>query len=897
MSTGRHTQVKTGEYSLTYTDLCGVDFSGDGSGISAHRLSYSENMYRDYEADGGIIESIPGYRRIIDLGATINGIYSYRTKSGVRMIAAHAGGTVYDFPISNFDTVPTVRSTYGLENKRSAAYSFSDSLYILDGKSITKLSESYNGKVNENGGGIYVPTVYLNGEAYEQSNLLSELVYEKTVIGSVESVSYGTEGLTYAIIDPEKHLCSVTGLESESFDGKLYIPSRKKIGDTVYDVKRIEPRAFYQNKNITECLIASGVSEIGDFAFAYTTNLEKMITPDTVTRIGIGCMTECTSLFHLHLGRALSDIGDSAFSLCTNLNTVFFAGSTLDYMKIASNTELNGKEIVYDVKHAEIVLGIEIYSPCKSLLSVTLDGNIVPYTIIYDGDICKRLRITVSDRAYAEGKTLLFEGRLSSNAEHHTGKTGFLSSSFYHGKDRMSVITGCRKAACFDGRIFVTDNPEYPGVCFYTAADGNGESNPLYFGDMNYFRDGMGHAGNISMLASGDSLLVFKEDDDGGGSIYYHTPHDTGIDILPKIYPVSYIHSGFSAVGESISFFDDPVFISDKGISGIGKKTINLERSIETRSEKINPKLLTESPGDIRLAVWRGYLVCAVGNRIYLGDSRSMYQDKTGNIQYEWFYLCGIGSYSQDVNVYRYASTSSAKDLLLHEKTDERAEGEIMSIMNGNTKIYYVEENGKKYEVYKTEELTGGIISPISAVLSTEGLLLFGTEAGVISVFNSDKRGTPPPTSSIPAEEFQELYGRMIHPYYYSFAGHAPRYAIQTLKDNAGIPHMRKDTVKYSLAVKCRSISGGKIVCEVGTDGEGYREICAFPNRDLFFGDLDFTSMTMVTEDNVTVPIHEKTKGWIEKQILIYTDEFGSPFGIYSISYRFKVKGRIKKSK
>ena len=37
------------------------------------------------------------------------------------------------------------------------------------------------------------------------------------------------------------------------------------------------------------------------------------------------------------------------------------------------------------------------------------------------------------------------------------------------------------------------------------------ENNPLYFGEMNYFKDGLGGFKNTALLAVGDSLAVFKD--------------------------------------------------------------------------------------------------------------------------------------------------------------------------------------------------------------------------------------------------------------------------------------------------------------------------------------------------------------------------------------------------
>ena len=92
-------------------------------------------------------------------------------------------------------------------------------------------------------------------------------------------------------------------------------------------------------------------------------------------------------------------------------------------------------------------------------------------------------------------------------------------------------------------------------------------------------------------------------------------------------------------------------------------------------------------------------------------------------------------------------------------------------------------------------------------------------------------------------------------------------------------------------------MSSGKIICEVGTDNGGYRELTRFPNRDLFFADVDFSSFTLNADDVYTLPIHEKEKGWVEKQITLYSDNFASPFAICIIAYRFTAKGKIKRNR
>jgi hypothetical protein len=97
--------------------------------------------------------------------------------------------------------------------------------------------------------------------------------------------------------------------------------------------------------------------------------------------------------------------------------------------------------------------------------------------------------------------------------------------------------------------------------------------------------------------------------------------------------------------------------------------------------------------------------------------------------------------------------------------------------------------------------------------------------------------------------------------------------------------------------MKLKARGSGSFTLEVFCDTKGYRELCKFPSGSLSFSELDFSNLTMQTEDSYTVPFAEHEKRWVEKQISVYTDEYESPFGIYSIAYRFTVRGKIKKNR
>jgi hypothetical protein len=64
-------------------------------------------------------------------------------------------------------------------------------------------------------------------------------------------------------------------------------------------------------------------------------------------------------------------------------------------------------------------------------------------------------------------------------------------------------------------------------------------------------------------------------------------------------------------------------------------------------------------------------------------------------------------------------------------------------------------------------------------------------------------------------------------------------------------------------------------------------------NAEVDFSSINFAYLAFETADHFTIPISEKEKNWIEKEIAISSTD-GAPIAIYSMSYRFAIKGRIK---
>lgn len=896
---------RAGEGSIIYSNMRGVDMSGDGSNISRGRFSYLENMYRDYDSrDGSAIESIPGFR-ILDRSYTgrVNGIYSHKSKDGKRFLLLHVGERILRMYTDNLDevTVPMVGSA---ANSKSASAPLGDGLIILDGENlIYSTDEGLCYKVYDGGDRAgYIPTTYLNGKRHEQRNLLTRSFKEKHVFGSPDKYSFGSDGLVYEIFDEEEALARITAYSGA--DASVFVPSYITIGNTSYAVKEIANDAFRDNTAITRVKIAEGVYYIGKQAFSGCASLISVIMPDTVTEIGSGCFNNCAALTELHFGRATERLGNSLISQCHSLSEISYSGSAEDFSLIENTSVISGKSVLYDTPRREIRIKIEVCSPCAEISSLTVGEASVSFTSHKDSSgLVDYVTADFDDKNLLGGAKITLLGTLSPDRAHYLNGGGFLGSEFFSdGDSPEKIISGCRIAETYDGRVFLSGNPKYPSCVFYStrAADGDGA---LYFGDYDYFCDGSEGFGITSLLAASSSLIVFKEGDDGAGSVFYHTPRETGVDFVPKIYPTSYIHGGIRAYGASASFFDDTVFICDGGLCALEKEKTNLSRSVSVRSSNVNAGLLSEDLSSALLTKWQGYLVLAVGERIYLADSRATFTNESGGMEYEWFYLSGIGAYTADVPVYRYSAIPTGDFEINEALADCVCQGVVSSSVFPDAKLRYytTAEDGTKYEVYPTEERTGGTFHKLSAVHGVDNLLFFGTEGGHICLFNTDKRGVAPEceraSEDFDEAEYKRCFGRAIHSSFYSFAGHAPRYALVTPYDNCDYPHLTKSTVKGSLTVKFKTYSRGEINLEVGTDTESYKQICKIPSAALSFSDVDFGGLSLASRDAVTVSIGEKEKGWVEKQISLFSEQAYAPIGIYSIAYRFRVKGKIKNNR
>ena len=887
------------EYTLAYPGFRGVELNASSSITSPSRLSYAENMYRDYESDGAdVIESIPGFRKLFSCNKQIHALYLQRSSSHGDHVIVHAGDQLWRFPIEEISkSSPTLGDPIAsVSDAKSLGFSLGLYFYIIDGARILRISE--DGKCNiisNDDVSAYVPTTFVSGERYEERNLLTDSFKEEFYVIDPSGYYYSTGGIKYTITDSNNQYCSVSGID-ENEKGHLSIPAYVDISGIEYKVTSIDSYAFSQNSSITSVSISEGISRIGLFAFKSCVNVTEVVIPSSVAVIENGAFIDCASLKRVYLGAGVTDIGLATFANCQNIENVYYALDKESYDTIKNISGLNGKNIIYESKHSAITIAFNMHDQTNSVDRVCINGESCEFTAESRDGSVKFITLHFNSPADATGIKIEVYGTLAAIREDFD-KTSENEEDLMTGYE---AIAGCRIAEAFDGRIFFSGNPRLPNTVFYTESKNANDGGELYIGKYNYFNDGVGRYNVKSMLATRDMLAIFKEGDDGSGSVFYHKAASTSSDTVSTIYPTAYVHSGICAEGNSHSFLDDPVFITQDGLYALESPNINYQRNVVCRSHNVNFKLLKENLGSVNLCSWLGYLVVGVNGKMYLADSRSVFTHPSGSKEYEWFYISGIGTYKDDEAVYRYAPQAHADAISHASRVGEAVDFKsVFSATDSNgTLYYYVVDDGVKYHVYPTEERTGGVLSPATVFLSHGKLLFFATESGDICVFNNDKRGVAPDSIKESEGYDQDVYAmdmaNRIHPSFYSFAGHAPRYEVRTALDNCGIPHLTKNTVKNSLVIKARAYISNSIKCEAVTDRGDRSTVGYFPAVDVGFDNFSFDTPPWTSGRYTSSALPEREKRWIEKQIVLSSEKFCSPISIHSITYRYQIKGKIK---
>lgn len=517
---------------------------------------------------------------------------------------------------------------------------------------------------------------------------------------------------------------------------------------------------------------------------------------------------------------------------------------------------------------------------------------------------------------------ILLEGESDRFSE--VGKLSTVYQNGFTGEASWDAINKCTVVCSYDGRVFFTGNPELPNTVFFSGRGLNGENDPTYIGIYNYLNDGIGGVPNVAMVSSSSMLAVLKGEVSSDACVYYHvaqynTDKETAA-LLPRIYPSTEGVTGVPCVGAACNFADDTVFLSPLGLEGVEKRTVNLERTLSHRSGRVDPILRRSLSGETRAVEWKGYL-CILNNdgTMLLADSRAMNKNEaTGEMQYEWFLMDGVGSYSGDSPKWVYSGGSVAltdgdgNELLLPmeeltvtyggmeynvrvgvgEPTEASVPISFGTVSDGEGNEYSVSGglsaimiDGVFCPVETGEERVGGTFYPAKALCEFRGRLYFGSENGDVCIFNTDKRGIAYDEGEAPGVIGSRWYDRCGHRYESGFS---------TLSDDCGYPQFAKSTVGKTLTLRTKRLPNSSFALAVRSEREDWRQVERFTVTNGGFCETDFSSFSFEDGFRSICSSSEKMKRWGEKQLYFYADGFRQPFGIYGASYCYYLAGRLR---
>jgi len=756
---------------------------------------------------------------------------------------------------------------------------------------------------------------------------------ERFRIASPDRFACASAGLRYRITDDAAGICEVIGQEADCGGAVLCIPGTAAIGGRIYRVAGIGWCAFYNHQTVTDVVVAEGVTYVDTAAFHSCPHLSRVILPDSLTAIRYGAFLN-SPVTELTLGRSLSEIGEYILSN-TTLTGVTYHGTEEEYAARvtvgARNAILEQAPFTYTLAAPPRYFRFPLGDICTGIVSVTLDGAPLTRTgadcryavevqdnrpvavTLYSADgnapIGRQLDITVTLDA-ARGEPL-------------SGRTDFQTASAYDGS-MITALAHCRFAAVYDGRVFFSGNPELPDLVFYAGRGTDGAIRPDYVSRLHYFT-GTSHARPVAALLPTASYLAVLWGGSTGG-VTYRVGQDTGEDLVPRIYPTVQEVAARGCLGAAVNFLGDPVFLSREGLESVSRADLSSERTAEHRSSRIDAALLSHDLSGALAAVWGGYLVLLFPDGDgYLADSRRVSRTASGTA-YEWYPISGIGSYTGDVPVWRYAGAYPAGDepdggwavtvggetLPVELHPDEGSLpfggtydaypahiGEILSVTAGGVALTCVRETDAAGEphlfaVTATGERTGGTFSPPTCLASLGGKLLIGCGDGSLCTVNTDRRGriSAERQAAYAGTLSDRQWSRAIPPEWYSICGHRMTAGLVTADDDCGIPNYTKKTVRKTAVADMKLPDGGGFRFQVSINRGNWQDTSlplSLTRADADFSSLDYAALDFGGALPVIVVLREKTKRWVRKQYRIWSDEYARPFGLYRLSYSYTV--------
>ena len=121
------------------------------------------------------------------------------------------------------------------------------------------------------------------------------------------------------------------GSSYDSYDyeytGKVVIPENFIYDGITYSVTSLGEGCFSECTSLTSITIPNSVTSLGKNCFLYCTGLTSITIPNSVTSLGDNCFYGCTGLTSITIPISVTSLGSFCFSGCTGLTSITIPNS------------------------------------------------------------------------------------------------------------------------------------------------------------------------------------------------------------------------------------------------------------------------------------------------------------------------------------------------------------------------------------------------------------------------------------------------------------------------------------------------------------------------------------------------------------------------------------------
>jgi len=176
----------------------------------------------------------------------------------------------------------------------------------------------------------------------------------------------------------------------------------------------------YPEKGKTEYKVPKGTKTIGVDAFSRNNNLEKVIMPDTVTKIKSSAFILCKNLKTVKFSKNIASIEDSAFYGCKDLTELVFPVKVKEIDDCAFELCTGLKKVVFNNGLKKV--GSYAFNYCPQLKSVE-----IPASVTEIGEITFGCNAAGDESVPTKGekiKGFVLKGYKGTEAEKYAKRTG-----------------------------------------------------------------------------------------------------------------------------------------------------------------------------------------------------------------------------------------------------------------------------------------------------------------------------------------------------------------------------------------------------------------------------------------------------------------------------------------